>query len=158
MRIWIVVADEREALFYDAKGPHGPFELAQKLQNPRSAPDRELESDRPGRAMASPGGGTAAGRAPRHALDGDRSAQRAEQARFARTIAHEIDHARTQRRFDRFVIMSAPRMLGLIRSGLTSPSRAVLAGEVAKDLAHQGERALDRRLPEALANAMSPPR
>jgi hypothetical protein len=33
MRIWIVVADEREALFYDAKGPDGPFDLALTLPN-----------------------------------------------------------------------------------------------------------------------------
>jgi protein required for attachment to host cells len=148
MRIWIVVADEREALFYDAKGPHGPFDLALKIANPATGPDRELESDRPGRGMVPPGG-------PRHALDGERSAHRTAQARFAKQIAGEIERGRTTRRFERFVITSAPRMLGLIRGALTPPSRATLAGEVAKDLTRQGDQALSRRLPGVLSNTTS---
>ena len=147
MKIWIVVADEREALFYDAKGRHGPFELVSRIRNPVTAPGRDIESDRPGRQMGSAAGG------PRHALDGDRSAHRTAQARFAKRVAAEIERGRAARRFERFVIISGPRMLGLIRGALTAPSRATLAGEVTKDLAHQGEQALDRRLPEALSNA-----
>jgi protein required for attachment to host cells len=114
MRIWIVVADEREALFYDAKGPHGPFDLAMKIDNATT------------------------------------DAQRIAQTRFARQVAGEIERARAARRFERFVIMSGPRMLGLIRGALAPASRAILAGEVAKDLAPGGERPLERRLPDAL--------
>jgi protein required for attachment to host cells len=134
MRIWIVVADEREALFYDAKGPHGPFDLALTVTSSASG-DAEIEPNR----GSSPVG------EPRHALDRNHGAQR--MARFAEQVASEIDRGLTSRRFERFVIMSAPRMLGLIRGALTPESRTALAGEVVKQLAHPARSALDRRPP-----------
>jgi protein required for attachment to host cells len=146
MRIWIVVADEREALFYDAKGPHGPFELALTIRSSAMAPGREPQPDRP--AWISAGGGE-----PRHALEGN-GAQR--MAEFAKEVAAEIERARTSRRFERFVIMSAARMLGLIRGALTPESRAALAGEVVKELAYQSH-AFDRRAPERGASHTSHP-
>jgi protein required for attachment to host cells len=139
MRIWIVVADEREALFYDAKGPHGPFDLALTITSSGRAPAREPQSDRA--AWTAGGSGE-----PRYALDENDGAHR--MAQFAKEVAAEIERGRTSRRFDRFVIMSAARMLGLIRGALTPESRAALAGEVVKELAHQGRHAFDRRPPE----------
>jgi hypothetical protein len=86
MKIWIVVADEREALFYNVSGAerrgiggedgspngrraNGRFQLVLRLTNPQARPDRELESDRPGRAFSSSTG-------QRHAIDGERSSRR----------------------------------------------------------------------------------
>jgi protein required for attachment to host cells len=144
MKIWIVVADEREALFYDVGNARSRLErvanvdedgrvrgagyaLALKITNPHARPDRELETDRPGRAFSSSTG-------QRHGIDGERSSRRRDQEEFVKRICDEIERARHAGNFDRLVLAAGPRMLGLIRAGLSAPSRATVAAEVAKDL------------------------
>jgi protein required for attachment to host cells len=175
MKIWIVVADEREALFYDA-APGGPREpsplrtppgaptdglagrstdspckLMLKITNPQGRPDRERETDRPGRAFSSSTG-------QRHGIDGERSAERRDQEDFARRIADEIERARYAGNFDRLVLAAGPRMLGLIRAALPAPSRAAVAAEVAKDLVRFEGHALIEHLPREALPPRSGPR
>jgi protein required for attachment to host cells len=140
MNIWIVVADEREALFYDASSGSpadrelddgrrwsDAYSLVFKVTNPQARPDRELETDRPGRKFSVSTG-------QRHAVGGERSTRRTDQENFARRIADEIERARNSRKFDKLVLAAGPRMLGLIRGGLSDSARACLAAEIAKDL------------------------
>jgi protein required for attachment to host cells len=156
MKIWIVVADEREALFYDAVNPprdgipgvdadpSNSFRLALKITNKDARPDRELESDRPGRAFSSSTG-------QRHSIDGERSTRRNDQEDFAKRIAVELDRARNAGAVDRIVLGAGPRMLGMIRAALSAPCRALVAAEVAKDLVRFDEQRLREHLPpEAL--------
>jgi protein required for attachment to host cells len=139
----IVVADEREASFFDVVGPQAPLTLASKIENPTARlHDRDLESDRPGRSF-----NRAAGQ--RSAVDGDRSSRRSQQEDFARRIAEEIDRERNAETFDRLVLMAGPRMLGLIREALSAPARSLVSAEVPKDLVHSAERAIRDHLPRA---------
>jgi protein required for attachment to host cells len=155
MNIWIVAADEREALFYDAQGARhsmserdlgatshwaDPYKLVLRISNPQARPDRELETDRPGRGFNSATG-------QRHAIVGERSTRRTDQVYFAKRLAEEIEHARHARRFDCFVLAAGPRMLGLIRAELTDASRACIAAEIAKDLVKLDKLELIERLP-----------
>ncbi len=161
MKIWIVVADEREALFYNMSGAErrgiggedgspngrratGRFQLVLRLTNPQARPDRELESDRPGRAFSSSTG-------QRHAIDGERSSRRSDQEDFAKRVADDMERARHARKFDRVVLAAGPRMLGLIRAALSDPTRACLAAEIAKDLVRfEGHELLEHLPPKAL--------
>lgn len=123
----IVVADERDATFFDLTKPRAPLEARGSLHNDAARPDRELETDRPGRRF----GGT---HGNRHAVDGERSTQRHETQLFAKQVCQALDGARTRQEFDRLVIIAAPRMLGMLREALPAPCQAVVAAEVAKDL------------------------
>lgn len=152
----VVVADEGEARFYDVENARAPLELVASIED-RTARlrDRDLESDRPGRAFARA--------APnRAAMDGGRSARKQLRTRFARRIARRIEHARGRNEFDRLVLIAAPEMLGLIRPQLSESSRSMTAAEVAKDLTHQDEDAIRSYVPRAalskLAASRSPPR
>ena len=122
----IVVADERDATFFDLTKPQAPLETRGSLHNDSARPDRELETDRPGRRF----GGT---HGNRHAVDGERSTQRHETELFAKQVCQALDGARTRHEFDRLVIIAAPRMLGMLREALPTPCQAVVAAEVAKD-------------------------
>lgn len=122
----IVVADERDATFFDLSKPQAPLEGRGSLHNDAARPDRELETDRPGRRF----GGT---HGSRHAVDGERSTQRHETELFAKQVCQALDGARTRHEFDRLVIIAAPRMLGMLREALPAPCQAVVAAEVAKD-------------------------
>lgn len=121
----VVVADERDATFFDLTKPHAPLEARGSLHNNSARPDRELETDRPGRRF----GGT---HGNRHAVDGERSTQRHEAELFAKQVCQTLDGARTRHEFDRLVIIAAPRMLGMLREALPAPCHAVVAAEVAK--------------------------
>jgi protein required for attachment to host cells len=130
MRVRILVADEREASFFDVQGLNAPMRLIAKFENETAQlHDRDLETDKPGRAFDRMGTG-------RHAMDGERSARRQNQSRFAECIAEEIETAWNRNGFDRLVIMAGPRMLGLIREALTGRNAPVIAAEISKDLAH----------------------
>jgi protein required for attachment to host cells len=136
MNVRILVADEREAAFFDMTGVgSAPVASGALVNELATLHDRDLESDRPGRGAntGAPGGSTAA----RHAMDGERSTRKHEMQQFARQVARTIDNARARNEFDRLVIVAGPRMLGWIRESLPPASRSVVAAEVAKDLVHE---------------------
>jgi protein required for attachment to host cells len=130
MNVRIVVADEREASFFDLSNAGAAPTVQGALHNDGARPDRELETDRPGRRF----GGTDGNR---HAVDGERSTERHEIELFAREVARTLDVARTRHEFDRLVLIAPPRMLGLLREALPAPCRDVVAAELAKDYVHQ---------------------
>jgi len=130
MNVRVVVADEREASFFDLHKVRAPPEARGSLRNDAARPDRELETDRPGRRFGGANGS-------RHAVDGERSTERHETEQFAKAVARTLDVARTRNEFDRLVLIAGPRMLGLLREALPAPCRAVVAAEVAKDLVHE---------------------
>lgn len=129
MKIWIVLADEQAAFFYDARGAKGPFDLVLKIVNPTGRPDRELEAERPGRGFG--------------------STTRRED--FARRISEEIERGRNALKFDRLMLVSGPPMLGLIRSALSDPSRSLLAAEVSTDRANLAAAGREAGEPDVLS-------
>lgn len=132
MNVRIVVADEREANFFDLGNAQAAPQARGALHNEAAAqPDRELETDRAGRRF----GGTDGNR---HAVDGERSTQRHETEQFAREVARTLDGARVRHEFDRLVLIAPPRMLGLLRDALPTTCRSVVTAEVAKDFVHHG--------------------
>ena len=159
MRIWIVVADGREALFYDANGATGDrnpgglsadrFRLVSRIANPQARPHRRLE---PGGSERVADNDTGDGQG----IDAERSSRRSDQEYFASRIGEEIDRARRADRFDRLVLGATPGILRMIRGVLSAPSRALLAAEVATDVACSDEDALSAQLgtPEPLLRAV----
>ena len=142
MIVRIVVADEREASFFDAESMNTPLKLVSKIEDPKGGlRGRDLESDRPGRSFDSMG-------AHRHAMDGERSSRRwHEQTEFARRIVEDVEQARQGQKFDRLVVIAGPRMLGLIREALPAPARTLIVAEITKDIGHLDEKAIRSYLP-----------
>jgi protein required for attachment to host cells len=140
MNVRIVVADERQANFYDASKPDGPLSERGELQNETSGlKDRDLETDRPGRRF----GGTG----HHHDVAGERSTARHELEQFARRVAQRIDHDRIAKEFDKLVIVAPPKVLGLLRQSLPAPLQNVIAAEIPKDLLHSGADAIREAVP-----------
>jgi protein required for attachment to host cells len=142
MNVRVVVADEREANFFDVEKPQADLSARGSLRNEAARPDRELETDRPGRRF----GGTDGNR---HAVDGERSTELHQMELFALEVARTIDSARTRHEFDRLVLIAGPRMLGLLRKALPAPCRSVVAAEVPKDFVHHDAAAIRDAVPRA---------
>lgn len=131
MNVRIVVADSRQANFFDAGKPGGPLAQRGSLHSEIAGmKDRDLETDREGRRLGGISG-------HHHGVDGERSTARHELTNFAREVARNIEAARLAHEFDKLVIVAGPRMLGLLREELPQSCRDVLAAEVAKDLSAQ---------------------
>jgi protein required for attachment to host cells len=132
MNIRIVVADEREASFFDAAALNSPWSVQGSIRNPVAGlKDSDLESDREGRRF---GGIASNGQMHHHGVDGERSAERHELTLFAKQVAQCIDSGRVNHEFDRLILVAPPKVLGLLRQGLSAAAQALLTAEVAKDV------------------------
>jgi protein required for attachment to host cells len=144
-RIRIVVADQAEAIFYDAPSLEArPTEVGRISDPVAHQHDRELASDRPGRSYESVGGA-------RHAIERENDPRRQEAVRFARRISCRLDDALRKGEFDELIVVAGPPFLGLIRSELSRPARERVVHEIRKDLVHGPVEALRRHLPASAA-------
>lgn len=140
MKVRIVVADERQASFYDASKPDGPLFQQGEIQNDSAGlKDQDLETDRPGRRFGGAG--------HHHDVDGERSTKRHELTLFARKVAQRIDQDRMAKAFDKLVIVAPPKVLGLLRQSLPAPVHNFVAAEIPKDLLHRGDDAIRDAVP-----------
>ncbi|HEU0224611.1 MAG TPA: host attachment protein [Steroidobacteraceae bacterium] len=131
--VCVVVADQSEARVYLLRG--AAIRVAASLENTAARlHDRDLKSDRPGRVYdrAPPARGRR-GAGTHHATGGERTPRRQVADRFARDVAAAVSAARRSARFDRLVLVAAPRFLGMLRRSLPGALRAQVVAEYAKD-------------------------
>jgi protein required for attachment to host cells len=151
MNIRIVVADERQANFFDASRPDASLNLTHTVLNPvGDLRDTDLETDRAGRRFGGGSGvshGSGAQQGHHHGVDGERSTVQHDLTLFAKTVAERIDDDRIAHAFDRLVVIASPKLLGMIRQSLSSHAQSMLAGEVAKDILHHGPDAILKAVP-----------
>lgn len=144
-RIRIVVADQAEAIFYDAASLQArPKEVAHITDPAAHLHNRDLVSDRPGRSYESVGG-------QRHAIEREFGPRQQEAVRFARRISRRLDDARRKGEFDELIVVAGPPFLGLMRGAMSRPTRERVVHEIRKDLVHSPVEALRRHLPESAA-------
>jgi protein required for attachment to host cells len=151
MNVRIVVADERQASFFDAVTPRSPMTERGSLHNERSGKrDIELESDRPGRRAGGSNGvghGMGGAEGAHHGITGEKSTVQHELTLFAKEVARKIETDRARNEFDRLVIVAGPKMLGLLRQSLSNPTQSMLAGEISKDILRQGPEVILKAVP-----------
>nr|WP_298717487.1 host attachment protein [uncultured Steroidobacter sp.] len=151
MNVRIVVADERQASFYDAVTPRSPMIERGSLHNERSGKrDIELETDRPGRRFGGTNGvghGIGGIEGHHHGVTGEKSTVRHELTLFAKEVARKIETDRARNEFDRLVLVAGPKMLGLLRQALSGPTHSMLAGEISKDILRQGPDVILKAVP-----------
>jgi protein required for attachment to host cells len=127
MKIRVVVADERQADFFDAFGPSVPLQPCGSLRN---------------------GDGQHAGQ---HSGTADeRSTERHDLTVFANEVARLIDVDRERHAFDRLAIVAGPRVLGLLRQALPHSFRNVFTVEVRKDLRAHSPEEVRNALPRSM--------
>lgn len=151
MNVRIVVADERQASFYDAVTPKAPLMERGSLQNERGGRrDIDLETDRAGRRYGGTSGvshGSGQVQGHHHGVDGEKSTVQHELTLFAKEVARKIETDRARNEFDRLVLVAGPKMLGLLRQSLSNPTQSMLAGEISKDILHQGPEVILKAVP-----------
>ncbi len=132
---WVVVADEAQAVIYTRDKKSGPLTELTRLENPdgRKKPG-ELVSDRGGRSFDSSGQG-------RHAMGQEKPGPKEQIAiAFAKQIAMRIGKALHNGTCRSYVLVAAPRFLGMLRDAVAgncseSPEKAIPKEVVDKDAA-----------------------
>jgi len=143
--IRIVVADQAEAIFYDAQSLDARPKEVGRISDPLARKhDRDLVSDRPGRTYESLG-------PARHAVAGENDARHQEAVRFARRISCRLDDALSRHEFDELVVVAGPPFLGLLRKELSEQVRRRVVHTIGKDLVHGPVESLREHLPESAA-------
>lgn len=155
MQLRIVVADEGEARFYDVSRPDVRPREVGRVENPAARlHDRDLKSDRPGRTFGTARHGAGRrGAIAHHAVGGEDGPRKHEAQLFARRIVHELEQARAKGSFERIVLMASPAFLGLLRQALPKAMQSLVVAEVAKDLLHQDDEAVQSHLPREAFNS-----
>ncbi len=147
MRVRVIVADQREARFYDLRGLDARLQPAGRLTDPDARPqEHELAAARgANRSTVADSGRRATATA--HSAGADPSPRKDAAMRFARHVAAELDGARHRDGFDRIVLIAGPSFIGLLRSALSEAVRATLVAEVRKDLVRHDESTVHAYVP-----------
>ena len=106
--------------------------------------DRDILTDKPGRASSSIGNGRAA-------LEPQTDWHRFEKHKFAREMAKVIDAAAANKAFDRLILVAPPTTLGDLRMELDEQTMKLVSGQVPKDLTRHAEQELPQHLEGIMA-------
>jgi protein required for attachment to host cells len=138
MLTWVVIAHRSGARVLEHRG-HTLQLVAELSHGVGRKKDREINSDRPGRAQdrGGPGG---------HAMGAEDSAHDHVALNFAREIATLLCTGRNNQRFGRLVLVAEPRFLGMLRGELDHVTGSMVGATLGKDLAHVSIAALPGHL------------
>lgn len=139
---WIVVADRTTAKLFALDGRS--LELREELSHPEGRlQDKEIDSDRQGRAFDSHGPG-------RHAMERSQSPSEREAQKHAIAIAERMAQVRNAEGVERFVLVAEPGFLGELRDALGDADAAAVDGTLAKRLTDAPHEQLTKALSEIL--------
>lgn len=125
---WIVVADNVSARFHSWTLPVVIADVAPGLVHAEGRlRSRDLVTDRPGESR-----NDASTRPQSFALRTTPADQ--ERERFAQQIAGAIEEAFAARRFSELALVMSPKLLGLVRAGLSERVRATVIAELGQRL------------------------
>ena len=140
---WVAVARNSGAKIFAVDSPRAPLqELCDLIEPEARMHDRELSSDLPGQAFDGKGQGI-------HALGRKTGPKQHAVEHFAKRVGDYLERGRLDGAFDKLVIMAAPEFLGLLRKHLSDAAKALVIGEIDKNLVLQDAAAIREYLCEA---------
>jgi protein required for attachment to host cells len=131
-KTWILVADGSRARLFETDTPRNELEELESFVSAEGRlRERDLVSDRPGRAFDSAGQG-------RHAMGTHDGARDHDALEFAQDLAHRLESGCNEHGVEQFVLIAPPRFLGQLRSKLGKGTERRVVREIAKDLTQHG--------------------
>ncbi|HKP23206.1 MAG TPA: host attachment protein [Dongiaceae bacterium] len=143
---YILVADGARARLYSNHGVGKGLQAVSGATHKADLHhhDRDILTDKPGRAFSSIGNG-------RSAMEPQTDWHRFEKHKFAREMAKVLDAAAANKAFDRLILIAPPATLGDLRTELGDATRKLVSAELAKDLTRHAEQELPQHLSDVLA-------
>lgn len=142
---WALVADRSQARILENRGPGKGLSVVEDVEHPEGHwQDRDVKSDKMGRAFDKGGEG-------RHAMESPDLPHEHLANMFAKHLAEKLRTARAAGRYQRLVLAAEPNFLGRLRAQLDDATRKLVTGEVGKHLLGAG----DRDIADHLAKVMN---
>jgi protein required for attachment to host cells len=136
---WVVVCDGAKALILENAGDSVfPNLRTKEVHTQPNEPTREQGTDAPGRSIQSIGG-------RRSALEQTDWHEQAEQE-FLKALAGRLDAALNAGEASTFVIVAAPRALGVLRQAYSPQLRDAIRAEIHKDYVRLPVHEIERHL------------
>lgn len=124
---WVVIGGRSETQIF--KAAPKSLTLVESLENKEARKkDRDIVSDKPGRAFASAGGGV------RHALDNTSKEHEFQAKKSAKAVADFLKKSAKDGRFTELALMAEPHFLGMLRSALGKKLSELVVVEVPKEI------------------------
>jgi protein required for attachment to host cells len=145
---WILIADGARArlLEQDSKSRHFNPTAEQEFFGSR-AQSKEIGSDDRGRSFDSTGRGQPGDvGGQRHGMEPRTDPQRYAEYAFARDLSDHLEKAANEHRFDRLILVAAPKALGDLRRMLPKSMREKIVAEIDKELTNVPTRDLGKHL------------
>jgi len=139
---WILVADEAIARILEKPRKDKELKPVEELTDPDAhAREGDMHNGPHGRRAGAGGGGN-----PQATVSAGDSERHQHAKLFAARIAQRLLELRREKRFDGIHIVAAPRLLGYLRQELHAEVSNVVVETLDKDLVHESNADLTRRL------------
>jgi protein required for attachment to host cells len=142
---WIIVSDGRKALLLENEGDEKfPNLKTREVREHADAPNRDLNSDKPGRVQQS------AASFHSSVEQTDRHAQEEEQ--FIIGLMDRLSELISSGTAKHLIIVAPPRVLGLIRKNCSAPVKSAIHAEFVHDLTHLPVHEIEQHLVKEMAS------
>ncbi|MFW3615192.1 host attachment protein [Billgrantia antri] len=141
---WVMIADQSRARIFEMTESTGAMTEKETMVNPQGRlKDKDLGSDRPGRAFDTMGAG-------RHAMGKHHTPKEQSVIRFAHLVAEYLDTELHKASFERLVISAPPHFMGLLKQELSESTLNSITLALDKGLANLDAGEIRTHLPERL--------
>lgn len=151
---WILVANRTGAKLFETTGPNKALEFPKEFacSEGRIRGSESHRDQQPGRAFNSSsqshgGHGTSN---PRHALGSEVTHHEIAARNFAKTLAGMLEKGRAAHRYNRLVLVSEPRFLGILRNALSPQVKDQITATLEKDIEEMPTHVLGEHLLDML--------
>lgn len=138
---WFCVADAGTARIKQQTAMRGPLVSVATLNH---APYEHGRYEEAGKGQESMG-------TARHGFQDAEGPIRKEKREFAAVVAEYLDAAAQRGAYHRLVLAAPPKFLGDLRAALSAKAKALVAGEIAKDLTKESDADLAERVADLAA-------
>lgn len=141
---WVLIADRGGARLFEHRRRSSGLQLLQDLPHPEGRmKNGEIDADKHGRSFDTFGAG-------RHAMSTSQEPTEHLAAQFARELADVLNQGFQQHRFERLILVAAPRFLGDLRNSLSDTTKTAIKATLNKDLSGIPEQDLPQHLSDLL--------
>jgi protein required for attachment to host cells len=140
---FILVADSSRARFFTAESPSSPLEEIEALTHTEARlHDREMTSDLPGKIKGDGSMG--------HAFEQPTDPKKHEASNFAHQIAHYLEKAHNEKKYEQLLIIAEPSFLGMLRIQLPEQIMKLVCFELDKNITMHSADDIRKHLPTYL--------
>lgn len=136
---WVLAADSSRARIFELSASDGHLQEIEDMINPEGRmSDQDINAEPKSRFF---------GKGPMGAT-GQKTEEPKQHAAelFSKQVAHWLDDARNEHKFDKLCVVAPPHMLGLLRENLSKEVQKMVEEEIPKDIAGMKEHDMEEYL------------